>query len=78
MHNLTLHIDRIEDKTVIAFSDDGSKFSFFISDYKLSESDVVLATINDSGDVVDLKPIPSATNKTKTSLRKRLKSLFKK
>lgn len=77
MKNVVLHIDRIEESIAIAFSNDGKKFSFAAAS-NLKESDIVLATVDQSGDVVNIAPLTSETNHTKNSLSERLKKLFKK
>lgn len=78
MHNITLHVDRIEENTVVAFSDSGTKFSFKKADFGIKESDVIIATLNKKGEVIDIMVSKKDTEKIKLSLRKRLKKLFNK
>ena len=77
MHEIKLCVDRIEKNIIIAFSRDGSKFCFSNAGYSINESDIILAMINDNGEIVDIKPLPSDTEKIKVPLSERLKKLFK-
>ncbi len=78
MKNIVLHIDRIEENIIVAFSDDGKKFSFAKPDINIKESDIVLATVNQNGEVVNIKPMIDESKQIKTSLSEKLKKLFKK
>lgn len=78
MHNITLHVDRIEEDIVVAFADSGTKFSFKKADFDIKESDVIIATFNEKGEAIDIKVSKNETAKIKLSLRERLKKLFNK
>ena len=77
MYNITLCVDRIEENIVVAFSDDGTAFNFQKSDYNVSEGDKISATINDSGEIINVKSIPCDREKHEADLTKRLRKLFK-
>lgn len=73
-----LTVDRIEEGVVIAFSDDGQKYTFAKEELPLKENDIFNAEIAEDGTVIVLNILKKETNRRKKSLRNRLKQLFNK
>ena len=73
-----IKIDRIEENTVIAFSDCGKKFVFPNGIFNVRENDICNAVINDNGTVLSIEVDKEETANKKQSLMLKLKKLFAK
>ncbi|MBQ8836027.1 MAG: hypothetical protein IJ002_00800 [Clostridia bacterium] len=73
-----LHVDRIEEGTVIAFSSDGEEYTMCEKIADIKESDIINATINENGEVVSVEVLSEETENKKSEMKTRLRNLFTK
>lgn len=71
-------VDRIEEGLAVAYTDDGDAYTMCQKIANLQESDIILATINENGEVVAAEVLSEETAAKKAELRSRLKNLFNK
>ena len=71
-----LCVDRIEEGIAIAYDTDGNEYCMCERIADIQESDVLLATVNENGAVVDVRIQREETEEEKQILHSRLHSLF--
>lgn len=71
-----LHVDRIEEGVVIAFSEDGKEYTMCEKIASVKESDIINAAINENDEVVSVEILSEETKSKKSELKNRLKNLF--
>jgi len=73
-----LHVDRIEDGIAVAYDRFGNEYTLRQKIADIRENDIINATVNEHGHIIDLTVLTKKTEATKLSLKARLKKLFKK
>ena len=71
-----LHIDRIEDGIIVAYDRLGNEYTICRKIADVKENDIIDATINEHGHIIDLTVLYEKTKAVKLSLKERLKKLF--
>ncbi len=73
-----LRVDRIEEGIAVAFSEDGTEYRIPQEFAAVQESDILMATIHENGEVTTVEVLREETQEKKQRLRSRLKKLFNK
>ena len=73
-----IKIDRIEENSAIAFSDNGRKFLFTSDGTEVRENDICNAVIDSDGKIISINVAKEETFTKKQGLKERLKKLFSK
>ena len=71
-----LHVDRIEDGIAVAYDRFGNEYTLRQKIADIRENDIINATVNERGHIIDLTVLTEKTEATKLSLKARLKKLF--
>ena len=73
-----LHVDRIEDGIAVAYDRFGNEYTLRQKIADIRENDIINATVNEHGHIIDLTVLTEKTEAVKLSLKARLKKLFNK
>lgn len=76
--NKKMRIDRIEEGFAVAIAEDGGQYALQPGIADLKESDIILAKINECGEITAVKVLEEETSAKKAELHSRLKNLFNK
>ncbi len=71
-------IDRIENGVAVAYDRDGNEYTVCANIAGIKESDIVSATVNEHGQIIDITVLHKITKNKKRSLKDRLTNLFEK
>lgn len=75
---IELRIDRIEDGIAVAFDRNGNEYTISANIADVKESDIIDATVNEQGEIINLAVLTDKTKAIKLSLKDKLKYLFNK
>lgn len=75
---IEMHIDRIEDGIAVAYDRFGKEYTMCEKIADIKENDIIDATVNEYGHIIDLTVLSEKTETAKLSLRDRLSNLFNK
>ena len=73
-----LRVDRIEENIAVAYDSDNNEYTFFKTDFFVSEGDIIDAVFDDAETIVKVTVKAEQTLNEKELLKARLSNLFKK
>ena len=76
--NKKMRVDRIEEGLAVAYTDDGQEYILRKEIAYLKENDILLADIDQNGNVVNVQVRREETEKAKQTIKNRLQNLFNK
>lgn len=73
-----MRVDRIEEGLAVAYTDDGKEYILRENIADLKESDIIIATADENGNVIKVQVQREETENVKQTMKNRLQNLFNK
>ncbi|MBQ4599310.1 MAG: DUF3006 domain-containing protein [Clostridia bacterium] len=73
-----MRVDRIEEGLAVAYTDDGKEYILRENIANLKESDIIMATADENGNVIKVQVQREETENVKQTMKNRLQNLFNK
>lgn len=73
-----MRIDRIEEGLAVGFTEDGEQFTLPKQNGELRENDIILAEVDESGEIISYTIKKEETETVKQTMQNRLRKLFNK